>query len=249
MNGTIGLTSVEGFGFYDSQDGTEKSKIPAIYFENNGANGYYTTIKAGAFWSASEGYANAETSRMILKTIYLPNTITRIEDNAFEGCYYLENVQMPDTTQDGIGVTYIGSRAFDYTGRVQIADGTLSKLTYIGVSAFYKAGDGVYMSEIPKGLKTLNPWSFAYCGNVTIEDFSTVTSMGSNALDTSNKYEMIDIVLPTDLSQYSDNCFSNYAVGRINTITYIGGDYVEPDTLTRLGITASNPVTIEQVIE
>lgn len=249
MNGDIAIKSISDFGFWADKDATEKNKIPAIYFENSGIGGAYETIKDGAFWSAQELFANAETSKMLLQHIYLPNTITEIGEHAFEGCYYLETVQLPDTTQDGVGIRKIGSNAFDSTGHIQIMDGALSRLEEIGVSAFYAAGSGVVMSEIPEKLTYIKGWAFAKCSSVNPSDFSKVTRMGANAFDDSGKIENINIVLPTDLSGYNNNCLVNYAVGRINTITFVGGDYVDSVTLDRLGITASNPVTIEQLSE
>lgn len=249
MNGDIAIKSISDFGFWADKEATEKNKIPAIYFENSGIGGAYETIKDGAFWSAQELFANAETSKMLLQHIYLPNTITEIGEHAFEGCYYLETVQLPDTTQDGVGVRKIGSNAFDSTGHIQIMDGALSRLEEIGVSAFYAAGSGVVMSEVPEKLTYIKGWAFAKCSSVNPSDFSKVTRMGANAFDDSGKIENINIVLPTGLSGYNNNCFVNYAVGRINTITFVGGDYVDSVTLDRLGITASNPVTIEQLSE
>lgn len=251
-NGDIILTTVADFGFRGKEDVIGKNQIPAIYFENSGAGGNYKTIQDNAFCAAPGGdgsFVDMNNCQMLLSEIYLPNTITTIGEAAFTGCRYLETVQLPDTTQSGVGVTKIDTNAFSYTGKIQIIEGALSKLNTIGVAAFYNAGNGVYLASIPENLKEIKGWAFAHCGNVKPGVFSKVTNIGQHAFDTSNSYEVINIVLPTDLSDFSDDCFANYSIGRINTITYVGGNYVDPDTLTRLGITASNPVTIEQVIE
>ena len=55
MNNNIGITAVGDFGAYNYKQGNEKIKIPAIYFENNGIDGYYNEIKDYAFWSADQG--------------------------------------------------------------------------------------------------------------------------------------------------------------------------------------------------
>jgi hypothetical protein len=52
MNGNIGITTVGDFGAYNHRVEGDKIKIPAIYFENSGIGGYYTTIQSYAFWSA-----------------------------------------------------------------------------------------------------------------------------------------------------------------------------------------------------
>ena len=55
---------------------------------------------------------------MLLKTISLPNTLKKIGSYAFVGCTNLEEIELPDTSQDGNGLLEIGTYAFNSTGKV-----------------------------------------------------------------------------------------------------------------------------------
>lgn len=246
------ITHIGNFGVYNDQSSTDKVQIPSIYFLNNGVGGGYTHVSDYAFYSAPQG-SDLSAARVLLQHIYLPSSITTIGEKAFQGCRYLETVNLPNGAEEGIGITRLGTYAFDSTGRIKIEERSdykpLAKLTSISVASFYGAGNGVYLSQIPSALKSLPAFAFAYCPNVTIEDFSTLTAMGTSALYECGKNNMINIVLPTSIENFANGCFSEYAIGHINTVTYFGGGSVNDEVLARLGLSYSNPITIEQVIE
>lgn len=253
MNGSTEITTIGDFGVWNDQSATGKVQIPRIYFLNNGINSHYTTVQSYAFYSAPQA-SDISAARVLLQHIYLPSSITTIGERAFQGCRYLETINLPNALEEGIGVTTLGTYAFDTTGKIQISENAeykpLAKLTSISVSSFYGAGDGVYLTETPKGLTTIPAFAFAYCPNISIGDFSTVSTMGMSALYQSGKYSMIDIILPVTIgSGFANGCFSEYAMGNINTVTHVGGGSVSDEDLARLGLSYSNPVTIEQVIE
>lgn len=91
MNGNIGITTVGDFGASEDKSNTDIIKIPEIYFLNNGAGGYYTTIGSYAFFSAAVGEASS-VNRSLLTRVYLPQSITTIGESAFAGCDYLKEV-------------------------------------------------------------------------------------------------------------------------------------------------------------
>ena len=244
--GNTQITTVGLFGAYNYQDSDEKIKIPTIYFLNSGVGGSYNKIADYAFWSAPEGHTGQ--GRLLLKEIHLPNTIKTIGTDAFKGCTELEIIELPDATQENMGITSIKGGAFNTTGKININSESLQKLTEIGVSAFYRAGPGIYLDKLPNNL-TISAWSFSYCPNVSIFDFTNISSIGENAFYESGYNNMLDIILPTNISNYKTNCFERYAVGKINKVTYQGGSQVEDSVLSTLGLSYSNPVTIEQVIE
>jgi hypothetical protein len=189
----------------------------------------------------------------MLKEIFLPETITTIKEHAFEGCVYLEDVHLPNGLKENIGVTLIDTYAFNNASSLKIEQSDdydpFAKLTKIGVAAFYKCKNGIYITKLSKTLNNINGYAFYDCPNVSIEDFSNLKELGSNALGESGKNKTINIILPTALDKFVDNCFSGYAIGNINTVTYFGGGSVEDTVLARLGLSYSNPTTIEQVIE
>ena len=245
------ITNIGNFGAY-GYNGTDKIQIPSIYFLNNGVGGGYTTINSYAFYSGKQSISITE-AKVLLQHIYLPSSITSIGESAFQGCRFLETVNLPNGIEENIGITQLGTYAFDTTGKIKIEERSdykpLAKLTNIGVASFYQAGSGVYLTKVPNALKNIPAYAFAFCPNIALEDFSTVTNMGSSVLYDSGKMSTINIILPTAIEGFADNCFDSYAVGRINTVTYSGGGSVSDEVLARLGLSYSNPVTIEQVIE
>ena len=104
------------------------------------------------------------------------------------------------------------------------------------------------MDKLPNNLE-ISAWSFAGCPNVSVSDFTNITYIGSKAFYESGGNKILDIILPTNISNYQANCFDRYAINKINTVTYLGGTQVEDTVLTNLGLSYSNPTTIEQVME
>ena len=253
-NGSTDITTIDAFGIPepDATDDTKIIQIPKIYFLNNGAGGQYQHIAANAF-NARPQQGNFNSKRILLQHIYLPATITTIGNNAFYGCTSLETINLPNGLDEEYGITSIGTYAFNTTGKLQLKETStykpLNKVKEIGVSAFYQAGPNVYLNTLPPALDTINAFAFAYCENVAFEDFTNVQIMSTNSpLSGCGKHTKIDVLLPVSLDGFADNCFSEYAVGNINSIT-IAGVTADENIITRLGLSYSNPTTIEQVIE
>lgn len=251
-NGTKLITTIGNFGAYDFTTRNGKNivvSIPKVYFLNNGVGGEYQSISNYAFWSSKQ---SSNENRMELEAIYLPSTIKSIGEAAFQGCKKLKTVNLPNGLDDNCGVTSIATYAFDSTGMVEIEErndySPLAKLISLGL-AFYMAGPGVKLFTIPEGLKSIAAYCFFECENVAFEDFSTLQSLGLNSLANCGKNKTINIVLPSSLSGYANNCFSDYAKGNINTVTHVGGESVDNEELNRLGLSYSNPITIESVID
>ena len=253
-NGSTDITTIDAFGIPepDATDDTKIIQIPKIYFLNNGAGGQYQHIAANAF-NARPQQGNFNSKRILLQHIHLPATITTIGNNAFYGCTSLETINLPNGLDEEYGITSIGTYAFNTTGKLQLKETStykpLNKVKEIGVSAFYQAGPNVYLNTLPPALDTINAFAFAYCENVAFEDFTNVQIMSTNSpLSGCGKHTKIDVLLPVSLDGFADNCFSEYAVGNINSIT-IAGVTADENIITRLGLSYSNPTTIEQVIE
>ena len=251
-NGNKIINTVGNFGVYEHQNSSETVKIPSIYFLNNGNGGGYTRIEDYAFWSAAQG-SSVNQNRLLLQHVYLPSSITSIGQAAFQGCKKLKTINLPNALNDDCGIKEFGMYAFDSTGNIIIDENNeykpLIKVERIGVAAFYQAGPEVYLSKISNQLKNIPAFAFYNCANVAINDFTTVESMGQQAFSGCGKYTNIDIILPQSLASFANNCFENYAKGNINTITYVGGSSVDNAELARLGLSYSNPITIEQVVD
>ena len=135
------VTSIGKNAFYDC-DGLMTVTIPAGVtsigdFAFAGCSNLATmTVDAGNTKYDSRNGCNAiiekETNTLIAgcKNTIIPDDVTNIDDNAFEGCISLTTVTIP------AGVTRIGDLAFqNCTGLTTVTIG--SGVTYIGYDAFY----------------------------------------------------------------------------------------------------------------
>ena len=108
---------------------------------------------------------------------------------------------------------------------------------------------------LPKTITSIGPYCFSGCPNVVIQDFSNVKAMGSvgstyTCLDGAGTGSgPINIILPNDLSSYAQNCFKDYARNCIRNIIYANSSPVNDEQLAYLGLTKSNPQSIDYVIE
>jgi hypothetical protein len=142
--------------------------------------------------------------------VTIPNSVTRIEDNAFYHCSSLTNVSIPN------GVEYIGDSAFYYCGNLaslMIPD----SVNYIGYQAFasciklieievhpanpeYASMEGVLYDKpmttliqcpsgkggpfsIPSGVTTIEDYAFYLCNLTSVIVPASVLTIGYRALD------------------------------------------------------------------
>ena len=94
-----------------------------------------------------------------LTSLHIPNTVTKISQNAFSMCYKLKT-ELPDS------VTYIGTSAFDSNGH-QIITKLPSELKTIGNTAFQYCSAPFTLSEIPAKVETIGKLAFHNCTGFT----------------------------------------------------------------------------------
>ena len=207
------------------------TSISKIYFEEGNK---YQNVNNYAFYNQNN-----------LISIYLPNSITKIGNYAFFGCDELIELGDLDSPQ-GNNLKEIGIASFQNTGKIKInLDYTTQLISFGTTSAFNGAGSGVKMTKLPKGINTIYPFTFGNCPNVIIQDFTQIIKMGETnetfaclANCGIGSQSKINIVLPNNLQEleYADNCFYNYATGKIESIKYANGKPVETIILGRLGL-------------
>ena len=144
--------------------------------------------------------------------IYIPNTVTRIANNAFYHCEGLTDVTIPAST------TQIGGEAFDgCTGlkNITIPD----SVTEIGGWAFFRCA-GLTNITIPNGVTEIGIQTFYGCAgltNITIPDGVTEIGRGAFADCTG----LTNIAIPDSVTKIGDRVFS----GCTGYATYRGNSY------------------------
>ena len=104
--------------------------------------GYRTYYCSGIEYARFQGNSIKEISRgsfegaSFLKSIYLPSSVTFIDQSAFYGCASLTTVDIPSPD-----LTYIGDSAFYQCRKLNSITIASTKLAYIGANAFYQCND------------------------------------------------------------------------------------------------------------
>lgn len=141
--------------------------LTAVYIEDLQA---WCEISFGLFESnplhcAHNLYLEGE----LLTELVIPEEITVINNNAFEGCTSLQSVTIP------YSVTAIGDKAFYKCENLE-AVSIPGSVTTIGENAFSTC-PGLSSINIPEGVTTIGQWAFEYCTglqSVTLPDSITI---------------------------------------------------------------------------
>ncbi len=149
--------------------------------------------------------------------IFIPSTVTRIGDSAFEGCDCLTKITIP------AGVTYIGSSAFEDC--TEISELKLpSGLKTIGDSAF-AAMESLASINIPNTVTSFGEGVFTGCeslelDNVGIEEGNTAIAIEDGVMYSADKKKLLyypanrtsaTFVMPDALESIPDEMFKNNA--------------------------------------
>ena len=160
----------------------------------------------------------------------IPDSVTRIGNNAFEGCKNLRSVAIGDS------VTSIGGRAFYFcTNLTTIA--IPDSVTNVGADAF-----SVCMSlaavSIPDSVTRIGEGTFSGCGSlkaVTIPD--SVTNVGAGAFAECKSLNSITVEQGNTSFRSTDGVFFS-SDGKI-VLAFPAGkktaEYTIPDSVTRIG--------------
>ena len=180
----------------------------------------------------------------------IPNTVTSIQDYAFNLCTGLTgNLVIPNS------VTEIGSNAFNeckgFNGTLTLSN----NLKVIGESAFEQCSGFTGALILPNSLTTIESVTFMGCsgftGNLTIPN--SVTIIGSYAFRGCSGFTG-DLIIPNSVTKIGNDAFSDCSGfnGNLtipNSVTTIGhyafgncsgftGDLIIPNSVTTIGIEA-----------
>lgn len=234
---------------FDSSSGTITDAETTITSANipstiNGVT--VTTIGVYAF-------AGSKYNIPYLTSVVIPDSVTILEDDAFEFCGNLTSINIPDSVTSigckcfryctslsnidvGDGVMDIGEKAFQYcTTLTDVIIG--DKVAYIGQEAFrYTLLTNITMGS---NVVTIDSWAFAECNfsNITLPD--SLTSIGDYIFN--NCDSLTSINLPDDITSIGTwafyDCDSLTSIDLPAGLTTIGfGAFYNCDKLTSINL-------------
>ena len=154
------------------------------------------------------------------KNSVIPAGVTRIDDEAFNGCYGLQSIESPSsvtsignqafrgcaglTSIDLAGVQTIGPRAFlGCNGLTSVK--TPARMESIGLGAFYGCFN-LLSFTIPQGIRLIDERVFEHCDTLaSIEIPSTVDSIASYAFR--NCRSLQSVTIPEGVTVINDETF------------------------------------------
>lgn len=217
--------------------------LTAFSVENG--NAVYSSDACGALLDKAQTTLICYPANGACTEYVLPDSVTRIEDRAFEDCARLTAVEIPD------GVDYIGERAFAFCfalESVEISD----NVNYIGNMAFgccnamtaFSVGEGnpYYCSDAYGALYDKNMETLLWypVGNPRTEYAipDGVTRIGEAAF--ANCRTLLTVTIPDSVSQIDDRafiyCYALTSLAIPRSVKRIGSDVAEEcDRLTIYG--------------
>lgn len=184
--------------------------IPADTVNIYGGNGADFIIRAGTL----EKYSGASTE------VVIPNSVTRIGNDAFKGCVGLTSVTIPNS------VTSIGSSAFEgCTGMTHVT--IPNSVTSIESGAF-EGCKGLTSITIPDSVTSIEERAFDYCTNLTsITIPSGVTSIAYRTF--SYCEGLTRVTIPNSVTIIEEKAFQGCtgltSITIPNSVTSIGEDH------------------------
>lgn len=164
---------------------------------------------------------------ILLKGVYLPESVTSIGRYAFNGVKGLEHLSEKYPKEGVVGhlsdnITSIGARAFYNTEKLYVS-ALPSKLTIIKENLFYNAGPNITIASLPAGLSEIELGAFMQCPNIRLVEFgkrsnedgfsSALHTIGSFAfaMPTQGTHTSItDIYVWDSVINLSANAFNSY---------------------------------------
>lgn len=225
-----------------TQDSTDKNKATLTVTAHTTVSVTFKekTVDSSLLQIESDGTLRSITDKNALAgSLVIPNTVTKIGDNAFEGCSKLTSVTMPETVTEigfdafkgcskltnvtiGSDVTSIGQNAFQNCPSlttITIPD----KVTSIGNEAFQNC-IGLTTLTIGKGVSSISTGAFAGCSSL---ERITINSTSLNSIEENAFVNCTGLTsLTIGKSVANINFISSYSLSNINTVT------VDPENLT-----------------
>lgn len=216
-----------------------KDGKPVVAIENDGFRGvtnitHVFFLKSNTTQYRTVGsYAFADSTKegTQLQGVYLPDTITTINEYAFMNCTNLQDITLNDN------ITTIGNGAFQsqVSDEMKIIINELPKnLTSLGIGAFARAGSHVIITKIPDELLALQTSTFDSCSNVKISQFGSINGVGgklqkisqyalNNAGNATSGTPLNIISIGENVTIIGDHAFNRYGSATLSEVIFYGG--------------------------
>lgn len=185
--------------------------------------------------------ANAFQNKYSLKTVVLPQTITRIKEYAFENCTTLVSIRGCENVQ------YIEGQAFQYCRALKTLPFGDKLAEFNGSFQFYGCQNLPSTIVFPASLQNLSYHAFAECSSLVSVDLSHCTSLTTTDGYTFARCEnLTNVILPKNTSfslEYNafeaDNLLTSITIPA--GVNRIGGN-VFPSSITVINVESSTPL-------
>ncbi len=177
-----------------------------------------------------------------LSDVYIGSGLTTISNGAFAHCDLLREIQIPEQ------VVSIGDDAFAYSGLRRIEFNENSKLTCIGIGAFFDCS--IQEMRIPDSVTEIKPYAFSgtIVGNpltrIAFSENSDLCKIGAYAFEKCNY--LSEVILPNRLEVIEQQAFSKTAIKTINlpasVITLGDGAFAYCSALSDIVVETGNTV-------
>ena len=195
----------------------------------NGQRAYQNAVKAVRFGSHVTTIGNYAFNHCYsLASVTIPDSVTSINPNAFSNCYSLASVTIPDS------VTSIGNNALTncYSlASVTIPDG----VTSINSNNIFNNCYSLASVTIPDGMMSIGSNAFTNCyslASVTIPD--SVTSIDSSAFYYC--YSLASVTIPNSVTSIGNNAFNS-----CSSLAYLIFEPTTPPTLANANAVSNFP--------
>lgn len=196
------------------------------------------------------GEATIVSERNYLRSVIIPDSVTKINDFTFYGCKNLTDVSIPES------VTYIGRSAFEFSG---IASVHLSGVMEIGMFAFDNCEN---LSDVtfPDSLTSIGEYAFSNTALTEVKLPDSVTRIGAYAF--MRCVSLTEAYIPDSLEYLPNSIFSECsaleAVRLPEALFSIGGYAFQncaalqsltlPDSVRQIGINAFHGSGLTSVV-
>ena len=212
-NAFSGCTQINSITIPNTVETIGNSSFAGSNIENNNESRYFGNYlyKYNDTTNVVENYKVEEGTKIIgnnsfknntnIKMIYLPDTVTQINDYAFERATNLEYVFVSKNSN----LTKIGTSAFNNCLSLK------GIFAVSNIDEIFEDRNNIPSDMTqPESLTTIGNTAFQMCLALEKFDFTNITTLGSSSFNNCVKLENVDL-LNTQVVKIPNNCFSNCA--------------------------------------